>query len=603
MADRFVLSHLKRFPLFANLTPQQLEAVANATQVMRYQPGEVIFAQGQPAAGVVIFASGRGDLTQVGADGVARQVGVVNAGEYLNESALFNNVMAPVTLRASETSIALYLARQQMASVLAYYPDIKNALQARPSAAPTVPSTAPAPAIPFEGLRENEAVLIETRRHWWAFARRIGITVMVMILLFVLGSIAGRTVPDFPWLALAGPILLVAVGVAGYFYLEWRNDQFLVTERRVINIQRNIIGLSTNISELPLGSIIEVNVTVPVTDVLARIFNYGSMVIKASGSANMMRLNYMPNPRQIQNLIFTHRDRVRQSEAVENRNATRNAIRGEIDKFLGRAPAAGGASGGMEGRPDAYTQGETGFLPMKFVNQRGETVYRKHWIIWVQQVFLPTVLILVSIVMFALAAFGTASNVGFVGFAAAFAVLAVGVVWFYLADWDWRHDMYIVGDQTITLVHKRPLWLQDENDQILLSLVDNVVSEMSGVFDTVFQVGDVKISLIGADVGNAKWFRNVHRPQEIQQEISRRQDRARSLQQDAEAQRQKQAIIDYLTVYHETVGEEGAINAQANNPGALSARGNPPADQPPRVRDRSRPPGVPLVRRDTPPES
>src|SRR6185436_11641822 len=70
MADRFVLSHLKRFPLFERLTPQQLEAVANAVQVLRYQPGEVIFTQGQPAAGAVIFASGRGELTQVGADRV-----------------------------------------------------------------------------------------------------------------------------------------------------------------------------------------------------------------------------------------------------------------------------------------------------------------------------------------------------------------------------------------------------------------------------------------------------------------------------------------------------------------------------------------------------
>jgi len=145
MADRFVLSHLKRFPLFASLSPQQLEAVANAAQVMRYQPGEVIFAQGQPASGAVIFASGRGELSQIGPDGVARQAGVVNAGEYLNEAALFTEVIAPVTLRAVETSIVLYLSRQQMASVLAYYPDIKTAMQTRPAPMPTTPVPSPRP--------------------------------------------------------------------------------------------------------------------------------------------------------------------------------------------------------------------------------------------------------------------------------------------------------------------------------------------------------------------------------------------------------------------------------------------------------------------------
>src|SRR5258705_12725811 len=112
MADRFVLSHLKRFPLFERLSPQQLEAVANAVQVLRYQPGEVIFTQGQPTTGAVIFASGRGELTQVGSDGVNRQVGVVETGEYLNEAALFSDVIAPVTFRTIEVPTVFFLGPQ-----------------------------------------------------------------------------------------------------------------------------------------------------------------------------------------------------------------------------------------------------------------------------------------------------------------------------------------------------------------------------------------------------------------------------------------------------------------------------------------------------------
>ncbi|MBZ0289717.1 MAG: cyclic nucleotide-binding domain-containing protein, partial [Anaerolineae bacterium] len=184
MADRFVLSHLKRFPLFERLSPKQLEAVANAVQVLRYQPGEVIFAQGQPTAGTAILAGGRGAITQVGPDGVNRQVGVVEAGEYLNEGALFAEVIAPVTLRALDVSIVLLLGRAQMASVLAYYPDIKQAIQAgaAASAKTATGQFAAVSATPaFQGKRENENVLIETRRHWWSFARRIGLTVLAVV--------------------------------------------------------------------------------------------------------------------------------------------------------------------------------------------------------------------------------------------------------------------------------------------------------------------------------------------------------------------------------------------------------------------------------------
>jgi hypothetical protein len=597
MADRFVLSHIKRFPLFERLTPQQLEAVANAVQVLRYQPGEIIFTQGQPATGAVIFASGRGELTQVGADGVNRQVGVVEAGEYLNEAALFSDVIAPVTLRAIEVSIALFLGRQQMAGVLAYNPDIKNAFQGYASAPmPAQQATSSTPAPAFQGKRENENVLIETRRHWWSFARRIGLTVLGVIILLLVGSLAYRAIPSFPWIAAEFVVFAFVVFLWVYFYLEWRNDTLIVTERRVINIQRNIVGLSQNINELPLDAIHEVKVNVPVTDVPARIFGYGTLLVKASGDGNLMKLDYMPRPNHIQDTIFTYRDQVRQNIADETRTATRNAIRSDIDRFLGRAPGGGGVSSGSLGT--VYTGGEGGFLAMKYTNEKGESVYRKHRLIWFQHVLLPGLMILVGMVLFVVALVGISPNLGFIGFAAAFAVVALGAVWFYLADWDWRHDMYIVGDQTITLIHKRPLWLQDENDQILLSQVDNVISEMSGVLNTLFQVGDVKLSLTGSDAKNAKWFRHVHQPQEIQQEISRRQDRAVMLRQEAEAERQKQAIVDYLSVYHETIAP--GSSAQVSGSGATTEI-NPPGEQPPKVRDRTRPPGIPLVRRDNPP--
>jgi hypothetical protein len=73
------------------------------------------------------------------------------------------------------------------------------------------------------------------------------------------------------------------------------------------------------------------------------------------------------------------------------------------------------------------------------------------------------------------------------------------------------------------------------------------------------------------------------------------------LKQEGEAQRQKQAIIDYLSVYHETVAPGAGVTAQANSSGTADGSQNTIGEQPPKVRDRSRPPGIPLVRRDNPP--
>jgi hypothetical protein len=70
------------------------------------------------------------------------------------------------------------------------------------------------------------------------------------------------------------------------------------------------------------------------------------------------------------------------------------------------------------------------------------------------------------------------------------------------------------------------------------------------------------------------------------------------MKQEAEAERQKQAIVDYLSVYHETIAPGSTAQAGGN-----TTEINAPGEQPPKVRDRTRPPGIPLIRRDNPPGS
>jgi len=144
--------------------------------------------------------------------------------------------------------------------------------------------------------------------------------------------------------------------------------------------------------------------------------------------------------------------------------------------------------------------------------------------------------------------------IGLAGEALAVVLAVISVIWMYWSDWDWRNDMYIVGDEKITIIHKRPLWLQDRTEQVLLAQVDNVVSETAGVINTLIQMGDVKILLSGTDEKSAKHFRNVYRPDDIQEEISRRQARTGEAAREADAARQRQAIVDYLAVYHQASG-------------------------------------------------
>ncbi len=579
MADRFILTHVGRLPLFARLTPQQLEWVAEITQILRFEAGEVAYRQGTSPPGLIMFISGSASLTQTGTDGIERPFGQVKANEFINEASLFSEAPSALTLTMAEASIVLFVARQQMQVLLSYHPDIKANLS------PTAPP--PAAVVPqlkaLKPVRDNEAVLLQIHRHWWSVAGRIVWIMLSFIALWVAYASFNATVPGVPWIifALLGSVGLIVFAV--YVYAEWRNDLFIITDRRIINIRQTIITFNKDINEVSLDSIHEISVVLPpLRDFIGRLVGYGTLVIKTSGDTQNMILNQVANPKDLQKKIFDQRKMLQEGLAQEEQKATRNAIKAEVSKFLSSD------KGGAPGAPPTHIskpQGSgSGFLSTKFTNEKGETVYRKHYAVWTQHVFLPGAVTLAGLIILFINPIGIL-------------IMGLGAFLMYLADWDWRNDLYIVGDQTIIIIHKRPLFLQDEKDQFSLAQVDNIKTEVHGFFNTLLKIGDVQLLLTGTEAKNAKVFRQVHEPQQIQQEISRRQDRAQQAKRDSEAQRQRQAIVEYLSVYHETVQNSNGTTQGAPAP-QFGTQNVSNTETPPRVRDGSRPPGVPRIQRD-----
>jgi hypothetical protein len=582
MADRFILAHIKRLPLFQQLTVEQLDWVASIGQVLRFNPGEIIFQQGKVNQGLMMFVSGGGTLTQVGPDQVERIVGKVAANEFVNESALFVETTASVTLKAADTSIVLFLPRQQMHTVLAQHPDVRQKLRGQQVYIPQVTSSGKV----FEGQRDNETVLLTFHRHRWVFLRRLWLPLLLATFLLIVSALVGQYV-GLIGAAIGGLAIIIPCGLAIYYYLDWHNDRVVITDRRVVQIEHNLLAFDTKVNQIALNSIQEVGITVPAGDPFSNILNYGTIVLKTSGVDKGTTIQFVPDPKAIQNVIFTNRNRYHENTAEQNRNTMRN----ELDKTLG----GNAANDTVQKPPPPKQQGdgrEHSILPvMRFVNDKGEIVYRKHYMVWLRAIIIPAVVMFIGMGLFLAQLIGASPlrNAGAVGLAVAVVMMILGGLWAYLSDWDWRNDLYILGDQTITLIHKRPLWLQNEKDQILLAQVDNVVSDTKGLLNNLFRIGDVRLLLTGAQEKNAKVFKNVYWPQRIQEEISQRQAQAEERAQTAKVKQEQQNIVQYLSVYHESVGAPPVVNAA------------PEVEQPPQIRDGSRPPNIPRVRGSNPP--
>lgn len=635
MSDPFITSHIQTLPLFARLSPEQIDRVAAAVQVLRFNPGDLVFQQGQNARGLYKFISGSAILIQTGPDGHPRQIGGIGANQYLNEAALVRPVREAASLRAEEPAIVLLMSREALWDILAGAPDILASLpiaipveprQPEPppqtrrplpvQPAPVHPPPGPinperrrperdAPPLPpktstgqpaeqfperaFRSQRDDETVLLDVRRHWWAFARKIWLAVALVVVIFIVSAM-------FKSLGLALALDGLALVMGGlfivYFYLEWRNDHLIVTDQRVVHIERTLRTLQTNISEVPLSSIQQVSAEQVTADPLSRVFGFGTVRLKTAGDAGNIVFTVIPNPQRIQRAIFEHQDRQRR----EGDRGHRDTIRADIDRVLrGEQPGAP-APGESAPRPDVPTtrwlMGRTSYL-----NAAGEAVYRKHYLVWLQHTLWPGLLLVVALLLFPSTLFVPGlDDLGLIGVGLSGFLFIIAALWFYWADWDWRNDLYIVGDETIRIIHKRPLWLQNDNDQILLNRIDNVVSDQGGLIQSMFDYGNVRLSLIGGDAGDAKVFQFVPSPQKVQAEITRRRDRLKNKTQIDQEARRRQEIAEYLSVYHETISG-GQQPTQPAGPQGFNAQDAPPGQTtPPLPNDSFRPPNIPRKR-------
>jgi uncharacterized membrane protein YdbT with pleckstrin-like domain len=570
MPDRFIATHVRQLPLFAPIPDDLLQHTLSAMQILRYEAGEMVFRIGETSKGMYLFINGQADLIRKDEYGNDVRIATIGANQFLNEQSLYQKKRETATLIVRQPSNILLIWRNKLWDVVAEYPEIKQYIPL--PVAEKIRQQQKAVA-EFDGQRPNETVLLKTRRHWWAFVQKGWFPAMLFgigLMIYAFVPIVVVQIIGCGFLGLFVPVVLML-----YHYAEWRNDSLIITDQRVIHIERGIVSLSANKSEIALARIHQVNVEINPRDPMARLFRYGSVELRTAGDAGNIIIHTLPRVDDIQEIIFDHRAKLPEAD-TSNR---KEEIRAEIERVLaGDKPQSSQRQSSPPPPPRVFAP-----LRSKFVNSDGDTVYRHHPIIWWRKMVRPALLIIGALlVMIFGSTWGLGGFTGIIGM-----VLFLGALcWMWWIDWDWRNDLYIIGDARIKLIRKRPLWLQNKDDHILMESIDNVTSEKGGIWQNIFNYGDVQISLIGGGRDDKKWLIAVPNPQAIQAEITRRQERRRHADRDANERRRKQEIAEYLAVYHEM--------QQGQNRGGATFPTPPKGGEPPSgYQSNLRPPGVP----------
>ena len=171
--------------------------------------------------------------------------------------------------------------------------------------------------------RVVEGNTITYRKHFFTLIAGVWLRTLIALGIVGLGSLLIR------YTDISGPLIAAIFSFANLFILgwfiwnleNWRNDTFQVSDRFVVDIDRQPFGFSESRKQAPIANIQNVNASRP--GLLPTIFNYGFVYIETAGVDTDITFEYVPHPSQIQADIFqrleAHEQKQRKQSGADRR--------------------------------------------------------------------------------------------------------------------------------------------------------------------------------------------------------------------------------------------------------------------------------------------
>ena len=133
--------------------------------------------------------------------------------------------------------------------------------------------------------------------------------------------------------------------------------------------------------------------------------------------------------------------------------------------------------------------------------------------------------------------------------------------WLWWEWTDYNNDLYVVTEDRLIDIRKRPLALSAEQREGSLDRIQTVDAKQKTVWSNLFNYGDVIIRTAAADEGYD--FIMVPNPKLVQAIIFQRVGALRRKQEEQQAVKQQQAILEGFQVYHQLREAKSGAEAQA----------------------------------------
>lgn len=115
---------LSQIPLFAGLTESEIQALAQRAVERRFNPGDMLFWEGEPCAGIFLIVEGSVKIFKTSSGGREMMLALETAPSTVAELPLFDGGPYPASVRAVEPAVALFINKSDFQQVCRQYPDV-----------------------------------------------------------------------------------------------------------------------------------------------------------------------------------------------------------------------------------------------------------------------------------------------------------------------------------------------------------------------------------------------------------------------------------------------------------------------------------------------
>ncbi len=429
----------------------------------------------------------------------------------------------------------------------------------------------------FPGRQWDEVVAIAVKRHVLELLARLawplGLLILPILFLLLIDVVSVQlfsTITNNTLLAslIIGPFMLISLVMMIYIYFDWRNDDFIVTTKRVVHIER-ILLYGGKRDEAPLVRIQDVEVVS--FGLLEIFFDYHDLEVKTAG-AGTIEIDGIPRAEEVREAIFQERRRAIERVSAADLSAIREMLAERLDleeavekPVLAVAEAQATITAEVDERGIPIPGFIKYFFPRVKVTIKDEDgtaiLWHKHYFVLLWATFLPLLCLALSGYLFLASTFAFAPFAGPAGLLV-WATLGVltGICFFWLlAKYDgWWRDKYLVTDRRIIDIEGTSFRLGGERRREgSFDTVQNITYDIPNFFWQLINMGNVVIETAGTEATFT--FDMVYDPSGVQEQIFNRMVLYQQRQRERERDNTTAQLVEVIGEYHRLMEKTGTL--------------------------------------------